>query len=63
MGEIAVSEEVEDEVEIVFLAGMSNYSFRTFNHAYAGSTTLTTINLLHRAYRASESWRSLFRID
>ncbi|KAG7404974.1 hypothetical protein Forpe1208_v015517 [Fusarium oxysporum f. sp. rapae] len=63
LGEIAASEEVEDEAELAFLAGMSNHSFRTFNHAYAGSTTLTTTNLLHRAYRPSESWRSLFRID
>ncbi|PNP50722.1 hypothetical protein FNYG_15934 [Fusarium nygamai] len=63
LGEITASEEVEDEAELAFLAGMSNHSFRTFNHAYAGSTTLTTTNLLHRAYRASESWRSLFRID
>lgn len=63
LGEIAASEEVEDEVELAFLAGMSNHSFRTFNYAYAGSTTLTMTNSLHRAYRASQSWRSLFRID
>ncbi|KAG8673877.1 hypothetical protein FPOAC1_007196 [Fusarium poae] len=31
--------------------------------AYAGSTTLTATSSLHRAYRASQSWRSLFRID
>jgi hypothetical protein len=59
LGEITASEEVEDEAELAFLAGMSNHSFRTFNHVYAGSTTLTTTNLLHRAYRASESWRTL----
>jgi hypothetical protein len=63
LGEIIASEEVEDEAELAFLAGMSNHSFRTFNHAYAGSTTLTATNLLHRAYRASESWRTLFQID
>jgi superfamily II DNA or RNA helicase len=63
LGESAAVEEVEDEAEVAFLAGMSNHSFRTFNHAYAGSTTLTTTTLLHRAYRASESWRTLFRID
>nr|CEG05721.1 unnamed protein product [Fusarium clavum] len=42
---------------------MSNHSFRTFNYSYAGSTTLTVTSSLHRAYRASQSWRSLFRID
>jgi hypothetical protein len=55
--------EVEDEAELVSLAEMSNHSFRTFNHAYAGSTTLTRSTLLHRAYRASQSWRDLFGID
>jgi len=59
----ALGEEVEDEAELATLAGMSNHSFRTFNHAYAGSTTLTTTTLFHQAYRASESWRTLFRID
>ncbi|KAJ3459958.1 hypothetical protein MRS44_016031 [Fusarium solani] len=59
--EIAAAEEVEDEAALADLAGMSNHSYRTFNHAYAGSTTLTMSTLLHRAYRASQSWRSLFR--
>jgi hypothetical protein len=60
MGEIAASEEVEDEADLAYLAGMSNHSFRTFNYSYAGSTTLTMTNSLHRAYRASQSWRSLY---
>ncbi|KAJ3454216.1 hypothetical protein MRS44_018110 [Fusarium solani] len=63
LGEIAAAEEVEDEAAVADLAGMSNRSYRTFNHAYAGSTTLTMSTLLHRAYRASQSWRSLFRVD
>ncbi|KAF4335798.1 tlh3 [Fusarium beomiforme] len=63
MGEIAASEEVEDEADLAYLSGMSNHSFRTFNYTYAGSTTLTVTSSLHRAYRASQSWRSLFRID
>ncbi|TVY74226.1 hypothetical protein Focb16_v005477 [Fusarium oxysporum f. sp. cubense] len=63
IGEIAASEEVEDEADLAYLAGMSNHSFRTFNYSYAGSTTLTMTNSLHRAYRASQSWRSPFRID
>jgi hypothetical protein len=50
MGEIAATEEVEDEADLAYLAGMSNHSFRTFNYSYAGSTTLTMINSLHRAY-------------
>jgi hypothetical protein len=62
MGEIAASEEVEDEADLAYLAGMSNHTFRTFNYSYAGSTTLTVTSSLHRAYRASQSWRSLFRI-
>ncbi|KAI8676079.1 hypothetical protein NCS56_00494800 [Fusarium sp. Ph1] len=61
--EIAAAEEVEDEAALADLAGMSNHSYHTFNHAYAGSTTLTMSTLLHRAYRASQSWRSLFRVD
>ncbi|WKT53608.1 Helicase superfamily 1/2, ATP-binding domain [Fusarium oxysporum f. sp. vasinfectum] len=61
--EIATLDEVEDETELADLAGISNHSFRTFNFAYAGSTTLTMTNSLHRAYRASQSWQSLFRID
>jgi hypothetical protein len=64
LGEIGASEEqVEEEAELATLAEMSNHGFRTFNHSFAGSTTLTTTSLLHRAYRASESWRTLFRID
>jgi superfamily II DNA or RNA helicase len=61
--EIAASEEVEDEADLADLAGMSNHSYRTFNHAYAGGTTLAMTALLHRAYRASQSWRTLFQID
>lgn len=57
------SKDVEDEADLVHLAGMSNHSYLTFNQAYAGSTTLTMSTLLHRAYRASESWRNLFAID
>jgi superfamily II DNA or RNA helicase len=45
------------------LAESSNHSLRTFDHAYAGSTTLTMNTLLHRAYRASASWRALFGTD
>ncbi|KAH7199166.1 hypothetical protein BKA60DRAFT_583095 [Fusarium oxysporum] len=55
IGEIAASKEVEDKADLAYLAGMSNYSFRTFNYSYAGSTTLTVISSLHRAYRASQS--------
>ncbi|KAG7404059.1 putative ankyrin repeat protein [Fusarium oxysporum f. sp. rapae] len=51
MGEIAASEEVEDEADLAYLAGMSNHSFRTFNYSYAGSTTLTVTSSLHRAYQ------------
>ncbi|KAM6508149.1 hypothetical protein FALCPG4_018036 [Fusarium falciforme] len=63
LADAAASEEVEDEEELADLAGLSNHSFRTFNNAYAGSTTLAATTALHRAYRASYSWRTLFRVD
>lgn len=63
MEDITAPETIEEEEAIVDLAEASNHSFRTFNHAYAGSTTLTMSTLLHRARRASLSWRSLFRVD
>jgi len=56
-------EDVEDELDLVALAELSNHSYHTFNHAYAGNTTLTMSALLHRNYRASESWRTFFRFD
>jgi hypothetical protein len=61
--EIAAAEEVKDEAATADLARIISHSYRTFNHAYAGSTTLTMSTLLYRAYRALQSWRSLFRID
>jgi superfamily II DNA helicase RecQ len=58
-------EEVVEEAEELQmdLARSSNHSFTTHNMAYAGSTTLTTHALLYRAHRASQCWRSLFRVD
>lgn len=56
-------EGVEEEQELVAMARQSNHSYHTFNHAYTGSGITTTNSLLHRGYRASESWRSLFRFD
>jgi superfamily II DNA helicase RecQ len=58
-----MGEEIEDELDLVALAELSNHSYYTFNHAYAGTTTLTMNALLHRNYRASESWRTFFRFD
>ena len=58
-----VGEHVEEELDLIALAEISNHSYHTFNHAYAGTTTLTMSALLHRNYRALESWRSLFRFD
>ncbi|KFA66734.1 hypothetical protein S40285_09771, partial [Stachybotrys chlorohalonatus IBT 40285] len=54
-------EGIEDEELMIDLAKASNHSYRTFNHAYAGSTTLAIDTVLHRAHRASESWRALFQ--
>ena len=53
----------EGEELLVDMAEASNHTFRTFNQAYAGSTTLTMNTIMHRAYRASLSWRTLFRVD
>lgn len=61
--EEGVGEDIEDELDLVALAELSNHTFHTFNHAYAGTTTLTMNTLLHRNYRASESWRTFFRFD
>ncbi|KIS65648.1 telomere-associated recQ-like helicase usher, partial [Mycosarcoma maydis] len=63
LDDIESAEEIEDEAELAYLAGMSNHSFHTFNYAYAGSTNLTPTSLLHRAFIASHSWRSLLDID
>jgi hypothetical protein len=58
-----VGDNIEDELDLVALAEQSNHSYYTFNHAYVGTTTLTMSALLHRNYRASESWRTFFRFD
>ena len=61
--EAHLGEDIEDKLDLVALAEQSNHTYRTFNHAYAGTTTLTMSALLHRNYRASESWRTFFRFD
>ncbi|KAH7418798.1 hypothetical protein BKA64DRAFT_563482 [Cadophora sp. MPI-SDFR-AT-0126] len=61
--EESVGEDIEDELDLVALAEPSNHTYHTYNHAYAGTTTLTMNTLLHRSYRASESRRTLFRFD
>ena len=48
-------EDVEDELDLVALAKLSNHTFYTFNYAYARTTTLTISALLHWNYRASKS--------
>ena len=58
-----LGEDIEDELDLVALAEQSNHSYHTFNHGYAGTTTLTMNTLLYRNYRASESWRTFFRFD
>ncbi|KFZ23101.1 hypothetical protein V502_02420 [Pseudogymnoascus sp. VKM F-4520 (FW-2644)] len=58
-----MGDDIEDELDLVALAELSNHSYHTFNHAYAGTTTLTMNTLLHRSYRASESWRTFFQFD
>lgn len=58
-----LGDDIEDELDLVALAELSNHSYHTFNHVYAGITTLTMSALLHRSYQASESWRTFFRFD
>jgi len=55
--------DTKDELDLVTLAKLSNHTFHTFNHTYTGTITLTISALLHRNYRASESWRTFFRFD
>ena len=50
-----VGEDIEDELDLVVLAKLSNYTFYTFNYTYTKTTTLTINTLLHRNYRVSES--------
>ncbi|OAQ57815.2 DEAD/DEAH box helicase domain-containing protein [Pochonia chlamydosporia 170] len=63
MEDIEAPEMVDEEELLVDLAVASNHAFKTFNQMYAGSTTLVMNTPLHRAYRASQSWRTLFQID
>ena len=63
METVTAPETIDEEELLVDLAEASNHAFKTFNHSYAGSTTLVMNTALHRAYRASQSWRTLFRID
>jgi hypothetical protein len=48
--EAGVREDVKDELDLVALAKLSNYTYHTFNHAYTGSTMLTMSALLYRNY-------------
>jgi hypothetical protein len=61
--EEGIGEDIEDELDLVALAELSNHTYHTFNYIYAGTTTLTINTLLHRNYRASESWHTFFRFD
>ena len=63
LDDVEASEEIEDEEDLAYLAGMSNHSVSTPNHAYAGRTYLTASSLIHHAYHASDSWRTLFNMD
>ena len=58
-----IGEDIKDELDLVILVELSNYTFHTFNYIYTGIITLTINTLLYRNYRASESWRTFFRFD
>jgi hypothetical protein len=53
--EDSIGEDIEDELDLITLAKLSNYSYHTFNYAYAGTMTLTLNTLLYWGYRALES--------
>ncbi|KYK53950.1 hypothetical protein DCS_05899 [Drechmeria coniospora] len=55
--------DIEDEADIVDLAKMSNHSYWVFQRLYASNNTLTPAILLTRGFRASRSWRGLFKFD
>ncbi|TVY12645.1 hypothetical protein LARI1_G008837, partial [Lachnellula arida] len=61
--EDSIGKDIEDKLDLIALAELSNHTYHTFNHIYASTTTLTINALLHRNYRASESWRTFFRFD
>ena len=44
---------IEDENEIMILAEINNYNYRTFNYTYVGITTFTLIVLLYCNRRTS----------
>ena len=48
--EDSIGEDIKDELDLVALAELSNHTYYTFNHAYAGTTILTMNTLLHRSY-------------
>ncbi|KAF8853058.1 hypothetical protein BDZ45DRAFT_749007 [Acephala macrosclerotiorum] len=61
--EKSAEKNIENELDLVALVELSNYTFYTFNYVYTGTTTLTMNTLLYWNYRASESWRTFFRFD
>ncbi|KJK85003.1 hypothetical protein H633G_11168 [Metarhizium anisopliae BRIP 53284] len=63
MEDVTAPEVIDEQEPLVELAVASNHAFKTFNQMYAGSSTLVMNTPLHRAHRASQSWRELFRID
>ena len=61
--EDSIGKNIKDELDLVALAELNNYTYHIFNHAYTGTTTLTINTLLYRSYRASDSWRTFFRFN
>jgi hypothetical protein len=53
--EEGVREDIEDELDLITLIELSNYTFYTFNHTYTRTMTLIINTLLYWNYRASES--------
>jgi hypothetical protein len=46
----SIKKDIKDKLDLIALAELSNYTYYTFNHAYAGTTTLTINTLLHQSY-------------
>ncbi|KFZ19431.1 hypothetical protein V501_00670 [Pseudogymnoascus sp. VKM F-4519 (FW-2642)] len=53
-------EDMEDELDLIAMAKQSNHTYRTFNQAYAGSSTLTMNTLLHQNYQAQVRRRGAY---
>ncbi|KAH8746701.1 hypothetical protein F5882DRAFT_312240, partial [Hyaloscypha sp. PMI_1271] len=50
-----IGEDIKDELDLIILAKLSNYTFYTFNYIYTRIIVLTINTLLYQNYRVSKS--------